>query len=74
MFDFLKKKTYNVKLDGLHCEKCIAKVQTALKALGGKADIDLKLGEVKITIPEKIDFDTIKKAIEGLGFGCDLLK
>ena len=74
MFNFLKKKTYNVKLDGLHCMKCVEKVQNALKALGGKADIDLKLGEGKITIPEKIDFDTIKKAVEALGFKCDLLK
>ena len=74
MFDFLKKATYNVKLDGLHCEKCIEKVQNALKSLGGKLDFDLKLGEGKITIPENIDFDTIKKAIEALGFKCDLLK
>lgn len=74
MFDFLKKKTYNVKLDGLHCMKCVEKVQGALKTLGGKADIDLKLGRASITIPEKIDFSTVKEAIEALGFKCDLLK
>ena len=74
MFDFLKKKTYDVKLDGLHCMKCVEKVQNAVKSLGGKIDIDLKLGRGSLSLPEKIDFDTIKKAIEALGFKCDLLK
>ena len=74
MFDFLKKKTLNLKLDGLHCMKCVEKVEAAMKALGGKIDIDLKLGRASLTIPEKIDFDTVKKAIEALGFKCDLLK
>ena len=54
--------------------KCVEKVQGALKTLGGKADIDLKLGRASITIPEKIDFSTVKDTIEALGFKCDLLK
>ncbi len=70
LFSFGKKKTYNVKLDGLHCMKCVEKVENAIKSLGGKAEIDLKLGRGKLTLPEKIDFDTVKSAIESLGFGC----
>ncbi len=70
LFSLKKKKTYNVKLDGLHCMKCVEKVEGALKALGGKAEVDLKLGRGKLTLPENIDFEAVKSAIESLGFGC----
>lgn len=70
---FAKKKKLNVKLGGLHCMKCVEKVVNAVSALGGKADIDLKLGRGVITCPEKVDNDKIKSSIEALGFTCEIL-
>lgn len=66
---FDKKKTVSLKIDGMHCEKCLAKVEAALRAFG-KAKVDLKLGEATLTCPEKISIEDIIKAVEALGFQC----
>ena len=70
---FGKKKKLTLKIGGMHCEKCVAKVEAALKAIGAKADIDLKLGRAAITCPEKLDPAEIKKAVEALGFSGDVI-
>lgn len=70
---FGKKKKLTLKIGGMHCEKCVAKVEAALKAIGAKADIDLKLGRAAITCPDKLDPAEIKKAVEALGFSCDVI-
>ena len=69
---FDKKKTVNMKIGGMHCEKCAAKVEAALKALG-KGSVDLKLGRASLVCPEKITADQIKASIEALGFTCEIL-
>lgn len=68
---FGKKENATLKIGGMHCEKCVEKVKTALKLLGVNADIDLKLGKANITYPEKLDFDKIIKAVTALGFTCE---
>ena len=70
---FEKKKKVNLKIDGMHCQNCAAKVTNALKAIGGNADIDLKLGRATLTCPEKLDNESIVKAVEALGFTCEVL-
>lgn len=67
---FGKKSKYDLKIDGMHCEKCVARVEEALKALGGSARIDLKLGRASVTVPEKISADAVIAAVEALGFSC----
>lgn len=70
---FGKKKKLTLKIGGMHCEKCSAKVESALKAIGAKADVDLKLGRAAITCPEALNPDDLKKAVEALGFSCDII-
>ena len=70
---FEKKKKLTLKIDGMHCEKCVVKVESALKAAGAKADIDLKLGRASVTCPEKLDNAVLVKAVEALGFTCRIL-
>ena len=70
---FGKKKKVNFKIEGMHCEKCVAKVVEAIKKLGGKADIDLKLGRATVTCPEKLDAAAIVAAVEARGFKCTVL-
>ncbi len=70
---FGKKKNLTLKIGGMHCIKCVAKVEAALKTLGVKADIDLKLGRAAVTCPEKLDPAELKKAVEALGFSCDVI-
>ena len=68
---FDKKKTVEMKIGGMHCEKCAAKVEAALKAFG-KAKVDLKLGRASLTCPEKIGPEAIRAAVEALGFTCEV--
>ena len=70
---FGKKKNLTLKIGGMHCVKCVAKVEAALKALGAKAAIDLKLGRAVVTCPDKLDVAELKKAVEALGFSCDII-
>jgi len=69
---FEKKKTVTLKIGGMHCEKCAAKVESALKTFGS-AKVDLKLGRATLTCPEKTALDDVKRAVSALGFSCDLL-
>ena len=70
---FAKKKKLNLKIDGMHCEKCVARVMNAVKEIGGSASVDLKLGRAVLTIPEKVSDETVCEAIRSLGFGCTVL-
>ena len=70
---FAKKKKLTLKIDGMHCEKCSAKVDAALKAIGAKAEIDLKLGRASVVCAEKLDNAELIKAVEALGFDCRVL-
>lgn len=70
---FVKKKTLTLKIGGMHCPKCSAKVEAALKAIGAKAEVDLKLGRASVTCPEKLDNADLTKAVEALGFSCEVI-
>lgn len=70
---FSKKKSLTLKISGMHCEKCSAKVEAALKAAGAKANVDLKLGRAAVTCPEKVDEADLVKAVEACGFGCSVM-
>ena len=65
---FGKKKVVKLLIEGMHCSHCVEKVQSALRLLGCKADIDLKLGKADVTCPESLDVEAIIKAISALGF------
>lgn len=56
-----------LKVEGMHCEHCSARVKKALEALGAKCDIDLKNGEVRVS-GESLDDKTLKDTVETLGF------
>ena len=47
--------------------------EAALKAIGAKAEVDLKLGRAAVTCPDKLDTADLKKAVEALGFSCDII-
>lgn len=69
---FDKKKTMELKIGGMHCQNCAAKVEKALSVLG-KASIDLKLGRATLVCPEKITPEDVKAAVEACGFTCEAL-
>ena len=70
---FGKKETINMKIEGMHCEHCAAKVIDAVKQLGAKADVDLKLGRAAVSAPKGLDPQTIADAINALGFKASVI-
>ncbi|MBE6568676.1 MAG: heavy-metal-associated domain-containing protein [Ruminococcaceae bacterium] len=65
---FGKKKTVKLKIEGMHCPRCAEKVENALKALGCKAEIDVKLGKATVTCPEKVTDAQLTEAVTAAGF------
>lgn len=59
-----------IKIDGMHCEHCVARVDSALSALNGvdKVKVNLKKGIAKIDCDGAVADDAIKTAIADIGF------
>lgn len=61
-----------VKIDGMKCEKCAAKVKGALEALGGAERVEVRLdkgwAEVFVKRGECPDLGEIRNAVSGAGF------
>ncbi len=70
---FGAKKTVNLKIEGMHCEHCAARVADAVKKLGGRADVDLKLGRATANVPKDLDPAKIVEAVDALGFKAQLI-
>ena len=65
---FGKKIVTVIKVEGLKCPHCKAKVETAIKAIDGvkKAVASLETNEVTITSKKPIDKKQMKKLMHGL--------
>lgn len=61
-----------VKIEGMNCEKCAAKVKAALEALNGAERVDVRLdkgwAEIFVKQGECPEFDMIVNAVESAGF------
>lgn len=63
------KFTKEIKIEGMHCSGCSARVERALNAMDGvKATVDLKAGKAKIVSTNEVPDAVLKEAIESLGF------
>lgn len=67
---FGKKIKTEIKVEGMHCNHCASKVETAVKSLDGvksvKVDLDTK--SVEIVSSQSLDTVALKKAISDAGF------
>lgn len=57
-----------IKISGMHCEACKARVEKVFASLGIKADADYKTGEVRIESDNGLALEELKNTIEDLGF------
>lgn len=59
-----------LKIEGMKCEKCQAKVDTALKAVPGvtSVDVDLGKGRAKVEFDGDVDDETLCMAVVDAGF------
>ncbi len=65
---FGKKKEIELKIDGMHCDRCVARVKDALEALGCRATVSLGEGMAKVKAPEAVSSEKIVEAVSALGF------
>ncbi len=68
---FAKSEVCTLSVEGMHCNHCKARVESALKSVKGvkKAEADLKSGDVCVTyIPEKVALNELADAVNAIGF------
>lgn len=65
-----KKVEKILTVDGMHCQKCVARITDALKTVEGvkKVAIDLEGKSVSVISKVEIEETALKEAIEKLGF------
>ena len=70
LFNKTNKKDM-VVVEGMKCIHCASKVETALKKVNVKSEINLESKTVIVSYNDKkITLEEIKKAIEEVGFTC----
>jgi copper chaperone CopZ len=58
-----------MKIEGMHCEHCYARVHNALNSIEGiSAKVNGRKGEVEIKIENKIDDSVLMKVVDDLGY------
>ena len=68
---FGKKETITLKVEGMHCVHCKAKVENALKAAAGVAAVTVSLEDAAATVTVragKTDAAALIAAVEAAGF------
>lgn len=71
MFGLGKKETITkiMHIEGMHCGNCKANVEKALNAISGvNAEVDLDAKTAQLSISKKVSDETLKNAVEDLGF------
>lgn len=57
-----------VKIEGMSCGHCSARVEKALKALEGVTDVKVNLEDKTAYISGNVNLNTVKEAIEEAGY------
>jgi len=58
-----------LKIEGMHCQHCVMRVEKALKALEGIDAADVQVGSAKVKYDEsRVTIEQMKKAIEEAGY------
>jgi copper chaperone len=58
-----------IKIDGMSCNHCVARVKKALDAIDGVASSEVEIGKADVTFDEtKTSLDKIKETINSTGY------
>ena len=70
---FSKKETANLDVEGMHCEKCVARVTEALEGVDGVTTVAVSLEDNAATVEgHGFNADALVAAVEGVGFTASL--
>ncbi|RME62978.1 MAG: copper chaperone [Nitrospirae bacterium] len=57
------------KIEGMHCQHCVMRVQKALNGVEGVTSAEVQIGSARVNFDEsKTQIETLKKAIEEAGY------
>ena len=65
---FGKKKEIELKIEGMHCERCAARVKDAIEALGCRASVSLESGIAKVRIPDSVSPEKVAETVTASGY------
>ena len=57
-----------IKIDGMHCEHCVAKVENALSSLDGVKKVKVKLEKGLAKLDGDVSDEAIRAAVSDAGF------
>lgn len=64
-----------LSIEGMSCEKCVARVKKALEAVDGVESADVNLKKASATVKftgDKVDSNTLIKAVVDAGYKAEL--
>lgn len=57
-----------VRIEGMSCSGCSARVEKALRSLSGIQEVQVDLADNSASYSGAIDQETVRDAIEGIGY------
>ena len=70
---FSKKETIVLDVTGMHCGKCVARVEEALEGVQGVTSADVRLEDNAATVEgHGMDAAALVAAVESAGFGASV--
>lgn len=61
-------KDYTIQIEGMHCEKCVARVTEALSGLRCAKNVEVDLEGKSAKVSTAASAEKVKAAVEDLGF------
>ena len=72
---FSKKETVKLDVEGMHCEKCVARVKDALEKVDGVTGADVSLEEDSAVVEgHGFAADALVAAVVEIGFGASVVE
>ena len=65
---FAKNKTYEISVEGMMCQHCVAHVKKALEGVKGVKSAEVDLDGKKATVTASCEVDLLIKAITDAGY------
>ena len=69
---FKKMDSVKLNVEGMHCEKCVARVKDALEAVDGVAKAQVSLEENSAQVQGSASAEALVAAVEGVGFSASV--
>ena len=61
-----------LKVTGMHCQKCVARVKDAFENVDGVMSAEVSLEEEKAVVTGSVDTTALVEAVVALDFGCEV--